>query len=152
MTKPNAHYDEDAPEHGTLNTDALQRDLDTAAGIIDDLRQETALQRTEIAQYKLAALDYIELSLTRTQTLLDLQNEFRSLMERTNEIVISKDTEIAQLKEYIVSLEILVRGRDELAAVLPECPEHGKGCIHYAVDWINRSRELWEYSGDDPER
>jgi len=34
----------------------------------------------------------------------------------------------------------LLEGRDELLESLPQCPQHGKGCIPHAIEWIKAQR------------
>lgn len=58
----------------------------------------------------------------------------------------TQDMTIDELREYVASLELIARFHDDLMAVLPECPTHGRGCIPYVKEWVEtmRTRDLPE--------
>lgn len=48
---------------------------------------------------------------------------------------------IAALEEELRIDEKLLQHRSALLAMIPPCPEHGEGCVPFAVEWIGRMKE-----------
>lgn len=58
----------------------------------------------------------------------------------------STDTELAamsraELESYVRNLEYLCGDRDRLLEALPDCSDHGPGCVPYALAWIAEAHE-----------
>lgn len=45
-----------------------------------------------------------------------------------------------QLREELDVTDKLLEQRERLLRAIPECPEHGAGCVPHALEWIERAK------------
>lgn len=73
--------------------------------------------------------------------------EFIIVGNRTQlEALVAKITEVQSnrinaMQEELSIDEKLLLERDVLLAVIPPCPDHGAGCVPFAVEWVGRMKE-----------
>jgi len=62
----------------------------------------------------------------------------RDGLKPTNKELLKK---ISELEKEIAVSDILLKDRELLLSLIPECPSHGK-CMPHAIDWINKMKSL----------
>jgi len=55
------------------------------------------------------------------------------------DVLLALSQALQQAREEIAVDEKLLKGRDELLAAIPQCPDHGP-CIPHALEWIAKAR------------
>lgn len=46
-----------------------------------------------------------------------------------------------QIADYAFTLEGLLCERERLLEAVPDCPDHGPGCVPFALEWVARARD-----------
>jgi hypothetical protein len=49
---------------------------------------------------------------------------------------------IKELEAQIEVLNTLLDTREKLVEAIPECKEHGAGCVPHAIEWVEKAKEL----------
>jgi len=73
-----------------------------------------------------------------------LQINYQSVIDKKN--ALQKENE--ELKREIAADDIIIGGRKQLLAEIPECPMHGEGCIPNAIEWIESIRKALLFYAD----
>src|SRR2546422_809300 len=60
----------------------------------------------------------------------------------TAPVIQSLLAEIKDSREQIRVEEELLNNRNKLLDAIPECSEHGHGCIPHALEWIERAKKV----------
>jgi hypothetical protein len=67
---------------------------------------------------------------------MSIDNLWQSIQDNPLIIRDLSDDDCRELVALVAMLNKMVENRDAVLALIPECPEHGAGCLEHASEWI----------------